>query len=160
MLRISTTRKVWDFDFLRGLAPGPLDELSIEKESESFSHSPGKFEGGAMRFFCGGGGGGGNHPGESPGAGAVQKISFHLCPSIERHSKQRTRNLQNRSKTKERHYTAGKVRQRLLSVSPCTYLWMYRCYTEKANGESNTLIILLQNYKRLHKQIFAGFPVF
>ena len=67
MLRISTTRKVWDFDFLRGLAPGPLDELSIEKESESFSHSPGKFEGGAMRFFCGGGGGGGgitrgNHP--------------------------------------------------------------------------------------------------
>ena len=59
-----------------------------EKEHLSFSYSPVKFQSGVMRFS-----------GEkSVGAGAVQKISFHPCPSIERHSKQRTPNLQNRSK--------------------------------------------------------------
>ena len=31
LLRISTAWKVWDFDFLRGLAPGRLDGFSIER---------------------------------------------------------------------------------------------------------------------------------
>ena len=53
MLRIPIARKVWVFDFLRGLAPGDLDEFSsekYEKKRESFGHSPAKFESGAMRF--------------------------------------------------------------------------------------------------------------
>ena len=64
----STARKVWDFDFLRGLlAPGRLDGFSIEKNEkkrESFGHSPTKFESGAMRFS------GKNRP----STGAVQKL--------------------------------------------------------------------------------------
>ena len=44
---------------------------------------------------------------------------------------------------KERQYCAGKVRQRLFSICPCTYLSTYR-YTEETNGESNTFIIKLQ----------------
>ena len=34
LLRISTTRKVWDFDFLRGLAPSLLDEFSRKEVRE------------------------------------------------------------------------------------------------------------------------------
>ena len=64
---ILTARKVWDFDFLRGLALGRLDGFLIEKyekKRESFGHSPAKFESVAMRFS------GKNHP----GAGVVQKL--------------------------------------------------------------------------------------
>ena len=44
---------LWDFDFLRGLAPGRLDGFSIgryEKNCESFDLHAAKFESGAMRF--------------------------------------------------------------------------------------------------------------
>ena len=62
LLRIPVTRILWDFDFLRGLAPGRLDGFSIgryEKKPESFDLYAAKFESGAMRFFFlffGGGG--------------------------------------------------------------------------------------------------------
>ena len=44
---------LWDFDFLRGLAPGRLNGFSIgryEKNRESFDFHAAKFESGAMRF--------------------------------------------------------------------------------------------------------------
>ena len=61
MLRIPVARILWDFDFLRGLAPGRLDGFSIGrygKNRESFDLYAAKFESGAMRFGGGGGGGG------------------------------------------------------------------------------------------------------
>ena len=66
LLRIPVARILWDFDFLRGLAPGRLDGFSIgryEKKRESFDLYAAKFENGAMRFW-----------GEkSPGAGTLSK---------------------------------------------------------------------------------------
>ena len=47
LLRIPVARKLWDFDFLRGLAPGRLDGFSIgryEKNPESFDLYAVKFE--------------------------------------------------------------------------------------------------------------------
>ena len=52
-LRITVARKLLDFDFLRGLAPGRLDGFSIEryeKNCGSFDLYAAKFESGAMRF--------------------------------------------------------------------------------------------------------------
>ena len=56
MLRILTVQKLWDFNFLRGLAPGLLDKYLIgryEKKRESFDLFAAKFESGAMRFSGG-----------------------------------------------------------------------------------------------------------
>ena len=53
MLRILTVQKLWDFNFLGGLASGLLGGFSIgryEKKRESFHISPAKLERGAMRF--------------------------------------------------------------------------------------------------------------
>ena len=47
---IPVARILWDFDFLRGLAPGRLDGFSIgryEKDRESFDLYASKFESGA-----------------------------------------------------------------------------------------------------------------
>ena len=66
-----------DFDFLRRLAPGRLDEFLIEKyekKRESFGHCPANFQSGAMRF-------------SSDGAVPEKKNSFYPYPSIERRSK-------------------------------------------------------------------------
>jgi len=55
-LRTLTIRKMWDFDFPRGLAPGLLDGFSIgryERKSESFGISAASFESGATRFSGG-----------------------------------------------------------------------------------------------------------
>jgi len=52
LLRIPVARILWDFDFLRGLAPGRLDRFSIaryEKKRESFDFHAAKFESGAKR---------------------------------------------------------------------------------------------------------------
>ena len=74
---------LWDFDFLRGLAPGRLDGFSIgryEKNRESFDLHAAKFESGAMRFWrenC-------------PGAGTLSKQGFHPCLSIIKNSQRRT----------------------------------------------------------------------
>ena len=54
LLRIPVARILWDFDFLRGLAPGRLDGFSIgryEKNRKSFDLYAVKFEIGAMRFL-------------------------------------------------------------------------------------------------------------
>ena len=54
-LCIPVARILWDFDFLRELAPGRLDGFSIgryEKNREPFNRYAAKFESGAMRF-CG-----------------------------------------------------------------------------------------------------------
>ena len=53
-LRIPLARILWDFDFLRGLAPGRLNGFSIgryEKNRKSFDLYAVKFEIGAMRFL-------------------------------------------------------------------------------------------------------------
>ena len=53
LLRIPLARILWDFDFLRGLAPGRLDGFSIEryeKNRKSFDLYAVKLEIGAMRF--------------------------------------------------------------------------------------------------------------
>jgi len=53
LLRIPVARILWDFDFLRGLAPSRLDRFLIgryEKKRESFDFHAAKFESGAMRF--------------------------------------------------------------------------------------------------------------
>ena len=54
LLRIPLAQILWDFDFLRGLAPGRLDGFSIgryEKNRKSFDLYAVKFEIGAMRFL-------------------------------------------------------------------------------------------------------------
>ena len=54
LLRIPTALIAWDFDFLRGLAPGSLDGFSIgryEEKRECFDLNAAKFESGAMRFL-------------------------------------------------------------------------------------------------------------
>ena len=54
LLRIPLARILWDFDFLRGLAPGRLDGFLIgryEKKRESCDLYAAKFESGAMRFL-------------------------------------------------------------------------------------------------------------
>ena len=74
---------LWDFDFLRGLAPGRLDGFSIgryEKNRESFDLYAAKFESGAMRFWVK----------NRPGAGILSKQGFLPCPSIIKNSQRRT----------------------------------------------------------------------
>ena len=112
--------KLWDFTFLRWLAPDLLDGFSIgryEKKRESFDLFPAKFESGAMRFSGG----------KSLRRWSYSKNGFNPCPSIIRNSKRRT---QNRSKTvfeaKGREYTTGKVIQRLFNIDIYTYLTIYR----------------------------------
>ena len=53
LLCIPVARILWDFDFLRGLAPGCLDGSieRYEKNSESFDVYAPKFESGGMRFW-------------------------------------------------------------------------------------------------------------
>ena len=74
---------LWNFDFLRGLAPGRLDGFSIgryEKNRESFDLHAAKFESRAMRFW-----------GENrSGAGTLSKQGFHPCLSIIKNSQGRT----------------------------------------------------------------------
>ena len=67
---------LWDFDFLRGLAPGSLDGFSIgryEKNRESFDLHAAKFWGK-----------------NRPGAGTLSKQGFHPCLSIIKNSQRRT----------------------------------------------------------------------
>ena len=55
MLRILTVQKLWDYNFLGGLAPDLLDGFLIgryEEKRESFDLFAVKFESGVMRF-CG-----------------------------------------------------------------------------------------------------------
>ena len=89
-LRIPVDRILWDFDFLRGLAPDRLDGFSIgryEKNRESFDLYAAKFESGAMRFWgkiC-------------PGAGTLSKQGFLTCPSIIKNSQRQSTQLHSKS---------------------------------------------------------------
>ena len=78
-LRITVARKLLDFDFLRGLAPGRLDGFSIgryEKNRGSFDLNAAKFESEAMRFWRE----------KSLRRWSPFKTSFHPCLSIIKHS--------------------------------------------------------------------------
>ena len=114
---------LWDFDFLRGLAPGRLDGFSIgryDKNRESFDLHAAKFESGAMRFW-----------GENgSGAGTLSKQGFHPCLSIIKNSQRRTqihsKSLKKRAfEEKGRLYTTGKVIQRLFIIDLYTQLAIY-----------------------------------
>ena len=90
---ILTVQKLWDFNFLQGLALGLLDGFSIgryEKKREIFDLFAVKFESRAMRFSGG----------KSLRRGALSKQGFFPCPSIIRNSKRRTQNPFNRSKNR------------------------------------------------------------
>ena len=83
LLRITVARILWDFYFLRELAPGRLDGFSIgryEKNRESFDLYAAKFESGAMRFWRE----------KSPRRWNPSKQGFHPCPSIIKNSQRRT----------------------------------------------------------------------
>ena len=113
LLRIPVARILWDFDFLRGLAPGRLDGFSIgryEKKRESFDLYVAKFENGARRFW-----------GEkSPGAGTLSKQGFLPCLSIIKNNQQRTQ-----IHSKGRLDTTGKVTPRLFIIDLHTQLAIY-----------------------------------
>ena len=82
-LRITVARKLLDFDFLRGLAPGRLDGFSIgryEKNRGSFDLNAAKFESEAMRFWRE----------KSLRRWNPFKTSFHPCLSIMKNSQRRT----------------------------------------------------------------------
>ena len=82
-LRITLARKLLDFDFLRGLAPGRLDRFSIgryEKNRGSFDLNAAKFESEAMRFWSE----------KSLRRWNPFKTSFHPCLSIIKNSQRRT----------------------------------------------------------------------
>ena len=82
-LRMTLARKLLDFDFLRGLAPGRLDGFSIERYEKNrgyFDLYAAKFESGVMRLW-----------GEkSPRRWNPFKTSFHPCLSIIQNSQRRT----------------------------------------------------------------------
>ena len=120
---IPGARILWDFDFLRGLAPGRLDGFSIgryEKNRESFDLYAVKFESGAMRFW-----------GENrPSAGTLSKQGFHPCPSIIKKSQRQTQIYSKSLKktafeAKGQLYTTGKVIQRLFIIYLYTQLAIY-----------------------------------
>ena len=123
-----------------------MDGFSIEKfkkKHESFGHSPAKFESGTTRFS-------GEKPPQRWSCSNLAPTLVLLLRGTVNSELEIFKIAQNTIyEVKERQYCAGKVRQRLFRIVPCTYLSTYR-YTEETNGESNTFIIKLQ---RLHKQI-------
>ena len=88
---ISTAQMLWDFGFLRGLAPGLLDGFSIgryKKKGKSFGLSAAKVEGSTMRFsralYC-------------SSSGVLLNIDYTLVlRSIIGNNKRQTQILQNR----------------------------------------------------------------
>ena len=93
LLRITAAWIHWDFDFLRGLAPGRLDGFSIGrygKNRESFDLYAAKFESGAMRFWWE----------KSPRRWNPSKQGFHPCPSLIKTVNRELKFIQNRSKNR------------------------------------------------------------
>ena len=79
----TVARKLFDFDFLRWLAPGRLDGFSIgryEKNRGSFDLNAAKFESEAMRFWRE----------KSLRRWNPFKTSFHPCLSITKNTQLRT----------------------------------------------------------------------
>jgi len=123
-LRIPVARILWDFDFLRELAPGRLDGFSIEryeKKRESFDFHAVKFKSGVMRFW-----------GKiRPGAGTLSKQGLLPCLSIIKNSQRRTQ-IHSKSLKKpllrqkdDYIYTTGKVIPRLFIIDLHTQLAIY-----------------------------------
>ena len=84
-LRITVARKLLDFDFLQGLAPGCLDGFSIaryKRNRGSFDLNAAKFESEAMRFWRE----------KSLRCWNPFKTSFHPCLSIIKNSQNRSKN--------------------------------------------------------------------
>ena len=110
LLRIPAARILWDFNFLRRLAPGCLDGFSIgryEEKRESFNLFATGFESGAMRFF-----GGKSLRHWSPFKTWIPPLSFYY--------KEQSNSFKIAQKTtfevKGRLYTTGKVIQRLFII--------------------------------------------
>ena len=123
MLRITVARILWDFDFLRGLAPGRLDGFSIgryEKNRESFDLYAAKFESGAMRFW------------REKIAPALEPFKTRFPPLSFYYKEQSTANSNSFKivqktafEAKGRLYTTGKVIQRLFIIDLHTQLAIY-----------------------------------
>ena len=125
LLCIPVARILWDFDFLRGLAPGRLDGFPIEryeKNRESFDLYAGNFESGPMPF-CGI---------KSPRCWNPFKSRFPPLSSY--YTEQSTANSnsfkiaqkkKNAFEAKGRLYTTAKVIQRLFIIDSYTQLAIY-----------------------------------
>ena len=125
MLRITVARILWDFDFLRGLAPGCLDGFLIgryEENRESFDLYAAEFESKAMRFWGK----------KSPRRWNAFKTRFPPLSLYYKEVNGELKFIQNRSKTafetKGRLYTTGKVIQRLFIIDFHTQLAIYDDY--------------------------------
>ena len=114
LLRILVARILWDFDFLRGPAPGRLDGFSIgryEKNRESFDLYAAKFESGAMRFW-----------GEkslrrwNPFKTRIPPLSFYYMEQSTANSNSFKIAQKTAFEAKGRLYTTGKVIQRLFII--------------------------------------------
>ena len=137
LLCIPVARILWDFDFLRGLAPGRLDRFSIERyeeNCESFDLYAAKFKSGAMRLWGG----------KSPRRWNPFKTRFPLLSFY--YKKQSTANSNSfkiAQKTafeaKGRLYTTSKVIQRLFIIDLYTQLAILAI--GEANGKSSTFTI-------------------
>ena len=129
---------LWDFDFLRGLAPGRLDGFSIgryEKNRESFDRHAAKFESGAMRFWGG----------KSPRHWNPFKTRF---PPLSLYYKEQSTANSNSFKiaqktafeAKGRLYTTGKVIRRLFIIDLYTQLAIYDyCLVSNREGLGTSL---------------------
>ena len=107
-------RILWDFDFLRGLAPGRLDGFSIgtyEKNRESFDHYAAKFESGAMRFW-----GGKSLRRWNPFKTRIPPLSFYYVEQSTANSNSFKIAQKTAFEAKGRLYTTGKVIQSLFII--------------------------------------------
>ena len=123
LLRIPVAQILWDFDFLRGLAPGRLDGFSIgryEKNLESFDLYAEKFESRAMRF------GGKKSPRRwNPFKTRIPPVPFYNKEQSTTNSNSLKICQKTAFETKGRLYTTGKVIQRLFIIDLYTQLAIY-----------------------------------
>ena len=115
LLRIPAARILWDFNFLRRLAPGCLDGFSIgryEEKRESFYLFATEFESGAMRFW-----------GKkllrhwSPFKTWIPPLSFYYKEQSTANSNSFKIAQKTAFEVKGRLYTTGKVIQRLFIIN-------------------------------------------
>ena len=120
LLRIPVARILWDFDFLRGIAPGRLDGFSIgryENNRESFDLYAAKFESGAERFW-----------GEkslrrwNPFKTRIPPLSFYYMEQLTANSISFKIAQKTAFEAKGRLLTTGKVIQRLFIIDLYTYI--------------------------------------
>ena len=123
LLRITVVRILWDFDFLRGLAPGRLDGFSIgryEKNRESFDLYAAKFESGAMRFWRK------KSPRRwNPIKTRIPPLSFYYKEQSTANSNSFKIAQKTAFEAKGRLYTTGKVIWRLFIIDLHTQLAIY-----------------------------------